>query len=208
MLVILFVCVAMMWNEGMWSNALRAINTLLAAMIATNYFEPLAGWFESKAPTYTYFWDFLSLWLIFALAFNLFRLLTDGISKHQVRFRMPVEYVGRALFAVTTAWIFVCFFNFSVHTAPLARTAFAGAFAPAPDSKSFFGLAPDRKWLGFVQSRSRGALSRSDSSSRSSYPEDKGKRVFDPNSEFIFKYGQRREDLRVHNEKTGKLRVK
>ena len=42
-LVIFFVCVAMMWNEGLWSNAITLVNVVVAAMIATNYFEPLAA---------------------------------------------------------------------------------------------------------------------------------------------------------------------
>jgi len=207
LLAIFFICVAMMWNEGMWSNAVRTVNTLFAAMLATNYFEPLADYLDGQGASYTYMWDFLSLWLIFAVAFNLLRAFTDIASKHQVRFRLPIEHVGKMVFAGWTAWIVLCFFNFSVHTAPLARNAFRGAFEEFPSSKSFFGLAPDRKWLGFVQSRSQGALSNGDEGSRSPYPEDKGKNVFDPNSEFIFKYAQRRADLKKHMASTGTLRV-
>lgn len=207
LLAIVFICVAMMWTEGMWGNAIRTVNTLFAAMLATNYFEPLADYLEGHAASYSYMWDFLSIWFIFALAFNLLRACTDAISKYQVRFRLPIEYAGRAIFAVWTAWILVCFFNFSVHTAPLARTAFQGGFASKPTSLSFFGLAPDRKWLGFAQSRSRGALSKKDAGNRSRFPEDNGKNVFDPNSEFIFKYAQRREELQKHNAKKGTLRV-
>ena len=158
--VILIVCLAMMMSEGLWSNAISAINVTLAAMVATNWYEILADYLNSQAPSYTYVWDFLMLWALFALSFTVFRAFTDQISKHRVRFKMPVEIAGRIIFALLTGWIFICFTNMTLHTAPLARTAFRGSFSAEPKSKSFLGLAPDRLWLGFMQSRSRGILFR------------------------------------------------
>ena len=59
----------------------------------------------------------------------------------------------------------------------------------------FLGTAPDRQWLGFMQNRSRWALSKFNP------------REFDPKSEFIFKYGSRRANLEAHCNEKKALRV-
>ena len=42
-MVLLFAAVvAWLWREGMWSNAVTLFNFVTAALIATNYWEPLA----------------------------------------------------------------------------------------------------------------------------------------------------------------------
>jgi hypothetical protein len=60
-------------------------------------------------------------------------------------------------------------------------------------------MAPGRQWLAFMQSRSRGALSRgeSDQARLSPLPDDKNLnvRIFDPESRFILKYYQRRKNF-------------
>ncbi len=195
LLVIMFIIVAMMWNEGMWSNAISFCNCIFAAMIATNYYEPLAGWLEEKVPSYTYFCDFLAIWLLFWLAASVLRAITDWISVHQVRFRLPVEMVGKGFFAVATAWVFVCFTCMTIHMAPLARTPFGGGFQQEPLSNHLLGLAPDRMWLAFMHTRSKGALAKSQPV------------PFDPDGEFVLKYGSRRHELEKLQEAKGTSRV-
>jgi hypothetical protein len=60
--------------------------------------------------------------------------------------------------------------------APLNSPAPLGAFA-TPTSRSFGPLAPDRLWLGFLYSRSRGALAGT---------------PFDPKADFLLRYRDRR----------------
>jgi len=57
-------------------------------------------------------------------------------------------------------------------------------------------MAPDRQWLGFMQSRSRGALARSNFSGKM-HPNDQQANVetFDPFSEIPLRYRQRRESF-------------
>ena len=176
---IMAIIVSMTLTEGLWGNLLMWINAILAAIIATNLFEPAADFMESQAPSLTYFYDFLSLWLVFGFSYGFLRAFTDQISNTRVRFKMPVETGGRILFGVLTGWLVVCFFIFSLHTAPLVRNHFGKAFGKGPDTSNFF-LDPDRLWLGFMQSRSEGAFATSEPNG------------FDPNSEFILKYGERR----------------
>jgi uncharacterized membrane protein required for colicin V production len=179
-LVIVALVVSMTLSEGLWGNALSMINAIFAAFIATNLFEPAADFMDGQAPSLTYFWDFIMMWLIFAFTFGILRTITDQISPTRVRFKLPVEASGTILFGLLTGWVVVCFFMFSLHTAPLVRNHFGKAFGSAPDASNFF-LDPDRLWLGFMQSRSKGALSTSEPN------------VFDPQSEFILKYGERRQ---------------
>jgi hypothetical protein len=203
MFMIVFIVVAMMWQEGLWSNALTFVNVVLAALLATNYFEPTADFFEGYAPSYTYLWDLIAIWTLFFVIFCILRAVTDTISRHRVRFKMPVEMIGRVVFAVLTAAAIVGFFSMSLHTAPLARTAVKGGFQKQPMSGNFLGLAPGRKWLALVQSRSRGPLSQADETATGT----NGVREFDPQSEFVIKYGQRRQDLHDHMDTTGTWRV-
>ena len=175
------ICIAMLWNEGMWTNCINLINVVFAALLAMNYWEPVADFAESKMPSFTYLLDYLSMWLVFFVSFIVLRAATDGLSRTQVKFKLPIEQAGRIISVIAIGWIMVCFFLATLHTAPLARTAVFGGFQATPMSNSFFGMAPDRMWLGYVQYRSKNALATSPA------------RVFDEQAEYIFKYGQRRE---------------
>jgi hypothetical protein len=195
LVVMIFICVALMWTEGMWANALTFVNTVFAALVALNFFEPVAALMEKYLRSYTYVLDFVALWLLFVISLAAFRAITDQTSRHAVRFKMPVEHTGRVVFALLTAWVLVCFTTAAMHTAPLSRSPFRGSFAQEPLANNFFGLAPDRILLSFVQQRSLGALARSNP------------RVFDETGDFIVRYGARRQSLKDHNASTGALRI-
>ena len=197
--LILFLLVAMLFPEGLWSNTITLVNVVFSGLLATNYFEPLADLMEDNAPSFTYILDFCALWLLFVLIYMILSSITQFISNHRVRFKMPVEMGGRVAMAMLIAAVFCGFFNMTMHTAPLVRTPVKGSFQKTPMSGNLFGLAPDRQWLGFIQSRSRGPLSVGDPAGTD------GKREFDPQSEFVLKYGQRRKDLQDQMETTGKL---
>jgi hypothetical protein len=179
---ILFVSIALMVNSGLWNNAITLFNTLTAALLATNFWEPLADWLDKQAPSYTYFWDFLAFWLVFGLSMVVFRAATDSLSRVTVRFKKPVDMAGGIFFACWTGWVMVCFATTTLHTAPLARNFLSGQFQRDPEIRMFFGLAPDRQWLGLAQSLSTGSLGRSNPDAHK----------FDPRGEFILKYGERR----------------
>jgi hypothetical protein len=183
MVVILLVCLAMMWNEGFWSNALILVDVVFAALIATSYYESLAQLLDNALPTFTYFWDFLSVWLIFVIVLSVLRALTDMISRYKISFKMPIEMAGRVITPLLTGWVMVCFVSFTLHMAPLGRSPLKGSFQAEPMSNNFMGYAPDRSWLAFVHARSQGSLSKMKP------------RVFDPEGEFVLKYGARREQL-------------
>jgi hypothetical protein len=194
LLLIFLICVAALWFQGLWSNVVTLINLLLAMMLAFNYFEPVARMLDGFEASYTYLWDFIALWGLFALSFGVLRAMTDMLSRTRVAFDFWVETVGRSLTAVWIAWLFVGFICATMHTAPLGESPMG--FQRTPQSGNFLGMAPDRLWLGFMQSRSRGALSRGESDptklSRRTEDKDAQVRIFDPDGRFILKYHQRR----------------
>lgn len=216
-LLFIFVgCVGVLYLEGMWGNAIRLVNVVTAALLAMNFFEPLASRLERSAPSYTFALDFLSLWLLFVVFMVIFRAATDMISRVKVRFLKIADQIGSAVLAALIGWVMVGFTLTTLHTAPLARN-FLGAFKP--ESRMFFGLAPDRHWLGFMQIVSTGAYARTlakDEVSKKRYGErqedperEKNLAVFDRNADFPLKYAMRRSRLEAHMQKptTRSLRV-
>ncbi len=193
MILIVFACVATCYTEGMWSNAIRLINVVTAALLAMNFFEPVARWLYDMQPSYTYLWDFLSLWGLFGIFMVIFRELTSALSRVQVRFLKVADRIGSGLLSVWIGWVLVCFTMTTLHTAPLSRNFLFEGFQP--EERMVMGLGPDRQWLGFTQKISTGAFSCSE-------PNE-----FDPNAEFMPKYATRRTDLEKHVASSDTLRV-
>ncbi len=193
-----FIFVAL-WFLGFWSCLLTFINILLAAMIASNWFEPLADALDGGSSTYTYLLDFSALWLLFFGTVTVLRIATDSLSRMKVEFHPAMDMGMRTVLALSSAWVFACFLQFSLHVAPLPTTA----FQETPTTVNFVGQ-PDRLWLGFLQSRSQGALAASlteplsaEYSSSDLHPDDQklNSRVFDSRGNFIYKYSNRRQTL-------------
>lgn len=176
---------ASMLREGLWSSLLTLMNTLLAALLATNFFEALATLMTKYVPSGTMFWDIVAVWGIFALAFLVLRAATDQLSKVRVRFKRPIDLAGGYFFAIWTAYVMIAFTTMTLHTAPLGRNFMWGGFKA--EDPIFFGLKPDRQWLGFVQLLSQGSLSRVVDENN---PEA---HVFDPKGMFMPNYATRRD---------------
>lgn len=195
--VILLACVASLFNDGLWSNAVRLVNVILSALLAMNYFEPLATWLDSQMPTFTFVWDFLSLWGLFAIFSIILKLLTDSLSKVKVKFLKIVDQIGGYVFALWIGWVMVCFTAATLHTAPLSRD-FAG-FPVDKDEKMFVGLGPDRQWLAFTQKQSMGVFGHS--------PANTETFVFDPDAQYMRNYHYRRARLEAKNKKSDTIRI-
>jgi hypothetical protein len=180
LLVIVLVSVfASLFTQGLWSNTITLVNVITSALVATNYYEPIADWLDRQEPSMTYVWDLTALWIVFGLTMVALRAATDYMSQVKVRFFLPVEKAGGILMAVWVSWVVVCFTTMTLHTAPLAKH-FLG-FQPEPTAKMFFGLAPDRLWLAWVHKESQGALARFG-----------GTAAFDAQGDFVLRYANRR----------------
>src|SRR5262245_13339909 len=111
---------AALWVQGFWSSAVSFINLLIAAMVATAFFEPIADMVENYgAGSWTYLLDFIIVWILFFVIFAILRAITDALSQTQVKFELPVEMAGRSVFAVLSGWLFTCFLAFTLQMAPL-----------------------------------------------------------------------------------------
>lgn len=211
MLVIIAACVGTVYPEGLWSNAVRLVNVIFAGLFATNYWEPVARWAEQMEPTFTFFWDFLSLWGLFCGFLVIFRLLTDFISRVKLRFRKIVDRIGSALLSVWIGYVMVCFTMFTLHTAPLAEYFMGGGFRPGENN--FLGLAPDLQWAGFVQKMSLGPFCRrlaEEELTRYGNAEQEVEKmlaVFDRQGDFVPKYAARRRWVEEYLQQHGTPRV-
>jgi hypothetical protein len=203
MLVVLFACVAMLYTNGMWSNAIMLINVVTSALLAINFFEPVASWLDHSQPSYTYLWDFLSLWGLFVVFMSITRALTDKVSLVKVRFLGLADRIGSPVFALWIGWVMVCFTMMTLHTAPIAREFLFGGFKA--DDHMVLGLAPDRQMLGFMQKMSLGAYCRS--GNPDDWREGQEKYAFDPHGEFMPKYATRRANVQANLAQHDTLRV-
>jgi hypothetical protein len=117
------------------------------------------------------------------------RALTDMISSKKLKFERTTEIIGQSVLSFWIACVFLSFTLFTLHLSPLPPSVFQ-----ADPASSTLGIGPDRFWLAFVQSRSRGALSSSkeenlvaDEFKGPSHPDDAelDARVFDAEGSFI-----------------------
>lgn len=179
LLVVFLVVTLILWKEGLWSSLVMLLNVLLAASVATAWFEWVIGFLEPRLGSFTYVLDFVVIWGLFAAVLLVAREASDRLSRTKVKLRKPVELFGTPIAAAITAWVVTCFAATTLHTAPVTRDF----VQPDPETRLFFGLAPDRKWLQWVRGSSlSGPFARPD-------------HVFDPDADFILRYADRRGKL-------------
>ena len=179
-LLAVFVTVAAaLWKEGIWSTLVMLLNVVLAATVATAWYERLVAVLEPRLPSYTYLLDFVALWGLFCLLLLGLREATDRISRTRVKLRRPVELFGGPLVAALVGWVMTCFTAATLHTAPVPRDM----VQPTPEARMFFGLAPDRKWLAWVRG------------STLTGPFAVPGSAFDKDADFVIRYADRRKRL-------------
>jgi len=187
MLLIVVGAIAALGNDGAWGAGIMLINVLVAALLATNFWEPIAAMLLSTSAGGEFFWDFFVLMGLFCVIVMVLRTATDKISRKRVQLPKMVDLGAGYFFAAWTGWVLVCFLSMAAQTAPLPRN-FMGF---EPEQNNFLGVvAPDRMWLGVVQRLSQQSLM----PLTAAEPENaNGAHVFDPQGEFLFKYASHRD---------------
>lgn len=196
-LLVVFVAVTFaLWREGLVGAIVMLLNVLLAATAATAWYEWLVRLALRWLPSYDYLLDFVCLWGLFCVLLLVLREITDRVSRNRVKMRKPVELALTPAVAALAAWVMVCFTAASLHTAAVPRDLVQAT----PESRMFFGLSPDRRWLQWV----RGAtLLGPFAAAPAEAPSPQSDPAFDRNADFIIRYAARRQTL----EKLPALRV-
>jgi hypothetical protein len=132
-------------KEGIWGAAQTFLCTLLAGLIAMNYFEPLAAALRAFMPE---MWcDLVALLGLFiGLVFAL-RMGTERLAQTYIQVFPALDTAGKWVMGAATGYLTLAILLTALHTAPLPRE-FLGF---TPERPNFFGMAPDRQWLGFTQ---------------------------------------------------------
>jgi hypothetical protein len=137
-------CVA---SEGLWGAAQTVLVVILSGLLAMNFFEPVAGFLDGLLGGYKGYSDILSLTGLFTAAVFALRLGSEQLSPTFIQLPSTVDQFGRWGFAALAGYVTMAFLLTAVHTAPFPRE-FMGF---KPERANFFGMAPDRQWLGFTQ---------------------------------------------------------
>lgn len=135
-------CVA---AEGFIGATQICIIVIISGLLAMNFFEPLAVMLQN-GPVGNWA-DVLALVGLFAAFVFGMRLLTERIAPGFPDASKLAYEGGRWFAAFLTGYVTCGFLLTALHTAPLPRE-FAGF---TPERANFFGMAPDRQWLGFTQ---------------------------------------------------------
>lgn len=191
--------VASTWWFGLWSNFITLINLFVASMLASSIYEPVAKKLTEINSSYRSVYDFIAIWLVFCLSFFILRGITDVMSAYRLKFDPVTEMIGRSILSIWIAGVFICFSFFTLQMAPFTPAMY-GSEAKVTDPAKL-GTIPDKLWLAFIQSRSRGALAAGKEKGwglkeykMADHPDDVElkSRVFDPHGEFLFVMENRR----------------
>ena len=182
LLLVMFLAVTgLVVRERLWGGMLRFFNVLVAATMATAWYEPLAAlgdpFVNRIVSPFGQFFDAAAAWALFVVILVVLRIITWLVSRTRVPFPPLLDWGGGAVMALLTAWVVVGFTAITFHMAPLSREA----VQPTPDAKMFLGFAPDRKWLAWVRGSSMNGPFAAG-----------GDRVFDKDADFVLRYGDRR----------------
>ena len=118
-------------TEGAWGAANAFLCVLIAALMAMNYFEPLADFLEGRIGYhYKNYTDVVALLGLFiGLTFGL-RLGSESLAPLYIRLPAIVDQLGKWTFGALTGYLTMAFLLMALHTAPLPRE-FLGFLPPS-----------------------------------------------------------------------------
>ncbi len=141
-------------TEGVWGAASTFVCVILAGLLAMNFFEPVAMILNYFVPALLEYADFIALVGLFAGFTWGLREGTAYLAPVDIRMPDMLEMIGKWVFSAITGYVTMAILLTALHTAPLPREFFDFR----PESSVFFGMYPDRQWLGFVQYVSENSL--------------------------------------------------
>ncbi len=152
------------FREGLFSALTTLINFLLAAVVAFNFWEPLADILD---PLLQGIWlagfeDWLTLVSLFGLSYLLLRLLTAQITDATIAIPAPFQELGGAALGLLTGYLLAGFLLCTTETLPWPEDflGFGPRSVQEPPSRRW--LPSDRAWLSLMRHLSTHALANQD----------------------------------------------
>lgn len=151
----------MMSRQSFYSNLLHAVWTIVAAMLAFNYFEPLADVLRGLGPMGMIGAEAVALGAIFAISMIVLREVADRLIRGNMNFPLLVERVGGGITAFTGASVMVGMVFLILQLSPLSAKLLGFERCPSPNDpsadKAMFPYA-DSLTVGLVKNASAGAF--------------------------------------------------
>ena len=178
-LIILGITYAL-YSEGFWGATLMFFNVLFSALIALNFYEPLAGLLAKNVSAMGSFADLLCLGGLFCVVLVLLRTITGYLAPSNLRLPSLIDQLGRLVAGLAAATLLVAFLLVMLHTAPAHKKLLGTIDANrAPPFKWAF----DRRFLDFFRHTTDATFP--------SYSNGTAK-VFDPNGDWLAVHEQYR----------------
>jgi uncharacterized membrane protein required for colicin V production len=178
-------------SEGLWGSALMFFNVVFAAMIAFNFYEPLAALLDWTGIGWG-FSDTLCMLGLFCVSLLLLRIVTESIAPAMVRFPIPLYHAGRLIFGLATSLVTIAIILLAFHAAPVHKKIFG---VVDYQTKPPFGLGLDHQWLGFFQYETGAVFARYGGGRRdphSQYGHGRPLKLFDPRAEWLILHQEAR----------------
>jgi len=178
-------------SEGLWGSAVMFFNVVFGALIAFNFYEPLASLLDRTGIGWG-FSDTLCMMGLFCVSVLLLRLTTETIAPAQVRFPPAIYHAGRLIFGLAGALVTMAIIILSFHAAPVHKKLFT---VIDYQTKPPFGMGLDHQWLGFFQYETGAVFARYGVGRRDPYRQyghGGPVQVFDPRGDWLIVHQQSR----------------
>jgi uncharacterized membrane protein required for colicin V production len=178
-------------SEGLWGSALMFFNVLFGALVAFNFYEPLATLLDRTGINWG-FSDTLCMLGLFCVTVLVLRMTTETLAPAMVRFPMPIYHLGRLIFGLGGAVITVAVIILAFHAAPVHKKIFT---VVDYNAKPPFGLGLDHQFLGFFQHVTGTVFARYGVGGRDPFREyghGGAVNVFDPRAEWLINHQEAR----------------
>jgi hypothetical protein len=189
-----------MSSEGLWGSALMFFNVLFGAIIAFNFYEPLAKLFAENVSFLSHMADMICLMVLFSVSVVILRVATEFLGPAMIRFPMPIYHIGRLVFSFGVSVIVFSMILLGLHMAPVHQKLFG---VVDYKQKPPFGFGIDHMWLAFFQQTTGTVFPTYNSGEKDPYqefgrpyglpPEKRLKvRVFDPRGKWLLEHQEAR----------------
>lgn len=114
--------VAMMIQEGLWSNTITMFSMVLGGITAFALYEPLTVMLDENLDGhYTYVLDIVVIWFVYFLVVGVLRTLGGAFSKTKLLFNKPIDEIASLIVALATGFLMLGFTLSTLHLAPISR---------------------------------------------------------------------------------------